>query len=142
LQRAGIPATLITDNMAAHFMRRGQVDVVVVGADRIALNGDVANKIGTYPLAILARTHGVPFYVAAPRSTFDLSCPDGSRIPIEERAAAELTRGFGVTTAPEGVSVYAPAFDVTPAALVTALVTENGVIRPVNRETIARAAFP
>ncbi|MFI5403019.1 MAG: S-methyl-5-thioribose-1-phosphate isomerase, partial [Planctomycetota bacterium] len=92
-------------------------------------------------LAVLAKTHGVPFYVAAPRSTFDLSCPDGSKIPIEERAAAELTRGFGgVSTAPDGVSVYAPAFDVTPAALVTALVTEHGVIRPVSRETIARSA--
>ncbi len=140
LRRAGIDVTLLADAAAGALLRAGRIDAVIVGADRIAANGDVANKIGTYPLAVLARTHGVPFYVAAPRSTFDLSCPDGSRIPIEEREAAELTRGFGIGTAPDGVSVYAPAFDVTPAALVTALVTEQGVIRPVNRETVAAGA--
>jgi methylthioribose-1-phosphate isomerase len=139
LSRAGIDVTLLADAAAGSLLRTGRIVAVIVGADRIARNGDVANKIGTYPLAVLARTHGVPFYVAAPRSTFDLACPDGSGIPIEERAAAELTRGFGASTAPEGVSVYAPAFDVTPAALVTAIVTEAGVIRPVSGETIARA---
>jgi methylthioribose-1-phosphate isomerase len=139
LRRAGIDVTLLADAAAGSLLRGGGIDAVIVGADRIARNGDVANKIGTYPLAVLARTHGVPFYVAAPRSTFDLACPDGSAIPIEERAAAELTRGFGASTAPEGVSVYAPAFDVTPAALVTAIVTELGVIRPVSRETVAKA---
>jgi methylthioribose-1-phosphate isomerase len=137
LRRAGIDVTLLADAAAGALLRGGRIDAVIVGADRIAANGDVANKIGTYPLAVLAKTHGVPFYVAAPRSTFDLSCPDGTGIPIEERAASELTRGFGVTTAPEGVSVYAPAFDVTPAALVTALVTDLGVIRPVTLESIA-----
>jgi len=137
LSRAGIDVTLLADSAAGSLLRSGRIDAVVVGADRIAANGDVANKIGTYPVALLANTHGVPFYVAAPRSTFDPSCPDGAAIPIEERAAAELTRGFGASTAPEGVSVYAPAFDVTPAALVTALITEAGVIRPVTRENIA-----
>jgi methylthioribose-1-phosphate isomerase len=137
LSRAGIDVTLLADSAAGSLLRSGRIDAVIVGADRIAANGDVANKIGTYPLAVLAHEHGVPFYVAAPRSTFDLACPDGSRIPIEERAAAELTRMFGVTTAPEKVSVYAPAFDVTPAALVLALVTEVGVIRPVNAANIA-----
>jgi len=138
LQRAGIDVTLLADSAAGGLLRSGRIDAVIVGADRIAANGDVANKVGTYPLAVLAKTHGVPFYVAAPRSTFDLSCPDGGAIPIEERAGAELTRGFGASTAPEGVSVYAPAFDVTPAGLVTALVTEVGVIRPVSRENIAQ----
>lgn len=141
LRRAGIDVTLLADSAAGGLLRTGRIDAVIVGADRIAANGDVANKVGTYPLAVLARTHGVPFYVAAPWSTVDLSCPDGSAIPIEERAATELVRGFGgVSTAPEGVSVYTPAFDVTPAALVTAIVIETGVIRPVNRETLARAA--
>jgi len=137
LQRAGIDVTLVADVVAGSLLRAGRIDAVIVGADRIAANGDVANKIGTYPLAVLASTHGVPFYVAAPRSTFDLACPDGSRIPIEERPAAEVTEGFGVSTAPKGVSVYSPAFDVTPADLVTALITEVGVIRPVSRESIA-----
>jgi methylthioribose-1-phosphate isomerase len=137
LRRAGIDVTLVADVVAGSLLRTGRVDAVIVGADRIAANGDVANKIGTYPLAVLAGTHGVPFYVAAPRSTFDLACPDGSRIPIEERPAAEVTEGFGVSTAPEGVSVYSPAFDVTPASYVTALITDAGVIRPVNRESIA-----
>jgi methylthioribose-1-phosphate isomerase len=129
LQRAGIPATLITDNMAAHFMGRGQVDVVVVGADRIARNGDVANKIGTYGVALLARAHGIPFYVAAPISTLDLGLADGSQIPIEERAAAEVTHVGGRELAPAGVRVVNPAFDVTPASLVDAIITERGVAR-------------
>ncbi|MHC4548347.1 MAG: S-methyl-5-thioribose-1-phosphate isomerase [Planctomycetota bacterium] len=137
LRRAGIDVTLVADSVAGTLLKEGRIDAVIVGADRIAANGDVANKIGTYPLAVLAGTHGVPFYVAAPRSTFDLACPDGSRIPIEERAASEVTRGFGVSTAPEGVSVYSPAFDVTPARYVTAIVTEVGVIRPVTGDTIA-----
>jgi methylthioribose-1-phosphate isomerase len=128
LQRAGIPVTLITDNMAGRVMFEGRVDAVFVGADRIARNGDVANKIGTYSVAVLAREHGVPFYVCAPLSTFDPSIPDGSHIPIEERAPEEVTEGFGMRTAPEGVRVYNPAFDVTPARLVTAIVTEAGVI--------------
>jgi len=129
LQRAGIPATLITDNMAAHFMGRGQVDLVVVGADRIARNGDVANKIGTYGVALLARAHGIPFYVAAPISTLDLSLADGSRIPIEERAAAEVTHVGGRQLAPAGIRVANPAFDITPASLVDAIITERGIAR-------------
>ncbi len=130
LQRAGIPATLITDNMAAHFMGRGQVDLVVVGADRIARNGDVANKIGTYGVALLARAHGIPFYVAAPISTLDLSLTDGSQIPIEERAAEEVTHVGGRRLAPAGIRVANPAFDVTPASFVDAIITERGVARP------------
>jgi methylthioribose-1-phosphate isomerase len=109
-------------------MSRGKVDLVIVGADRIAANGDVANKIGTYTLAVLAERHGVPFYVAAPLSTIDISIPDGSSIPIEERGAAEVTGYAGVRWAPEGIAVVNPAFDVTPAALVSALVTEKGVV--------------
>jgi methylthioribose-1-phosphate isomerase len=128
LQRAGIDVTLITDNMAARVMFEGRVDAVFVGADRIARNGDVANKIGTYGVAVVAREHRVPFYVCAPLSTFDPSIPDGSHIPIEERAPEEVTEGFGQRTAPQGVRVYNPAFDVTPARLVTAIVTEAGVI--------------
>ncbi len=130
LQRAGIPVTLITDNMAAHFMGRGQVDLVVVGADRIARNGDVANKIGTYGVALLARAHGIPFYVAAPISTLDLSLTNGSRIPIEERPAAEVTHLGGRQLAPAGIRVANPAFDVTPASLVDAIITERGIARP------------
>jgi methylthioribose-1-phosphate isomerase len=129
LQRAGIPATLITDNMAAHFMGRGQVDLVVVGADRIARNGDVANKIGTYGVALLARAHGIPFYVAAPISTLDLSLVDGSQIPIEERAAVEVTHVGERQLAPVGIRVANPAFDVTPASLVDAIITERGIAR-------------
>jgi methylthioribose-1-phosphate isomerase len=136
LQRRGVPVTLICDSMAAQVMKEGKVDLVIVGADRIAANGDAANKIGTYGLAVLAKAHGLPFYVAAPSSTFDLSLPDGSSIPIEERDPAEITHGFGRPTAPEGVSVYNPAFDVTPASLITALITERGLIRPVDAETI------
>ena len=130
LGRAGIPVTLITDNMAAHFMGRGQVDLVVVGADRIARNGDVANKIGTYGVALLARAHGIPFYVAAPISTLDLSLTDGAQIPIEERAAAEVTHVGGRQLAPAGIRVANPAFDVTPASLVDAIITERGIARP------------
>src|SRR5204863_200221 len=115
LHAEGIPLTLIADNMAGYFMARGQIDLVVVGADRIAANGDVANKIGTYSVAVLAHAHGIPFYVAAPTSTCDLSLSTGESIPIEQRAASEITHGFGKATAPEGIDVYNPAFDVTPA---------------------------
>jgi methylthioribose-1-phosphate isomerase len=125
----GIPCTLIADNMAGHLMSRGEVDVAIVGADRIAANGDVANKIGTYTIAVLAKRHGIPFYVAAPLSTFDANIPDGSHIPIEERAPEELTGYRGSRWAPEGVKVRNPGFDVTPAELVTAIITENGVQR-------------
>jgi len=133
-----IPVTLICDSMAGWVMKSGRVQAVITGADRIAANGDAANKIGTYSVAQLARAHGIPFYVAAPSSTFDLSLDSGDAIPIEERNPAEITHGFGRATAPEGVGVYNPAFDVTPAELITALVTERGLIRPVNRESIAR----
>ena len=128
LMQAGIPVTLICDNMAAQVMKEGRVQRVIVGADRIAANGDAANKIGTYGLSILAKAHGIPFYVAAPSSTFDLSLADGSGIPIEERGAEEVTQGFGRRTAPEGVQVYSPAFDVSPAQNITAIITERGVI--------------
>ena len=123
-----IPVTLITDNMAGHMMQRGEVDMVIVGADRIAANGDVANKIGTYTLAVLAARHRIPFCVAAPLSTIDLAAPDGSAIPIEERGADEVTGYGGIRWAPVGVEVVNPAFDVTPAELVTAIVTELGVM--------------
>lgn len=132
----GIPCTLITDSMAGHLMSRGEVDVVVVGADRIAANGDVANKIGTYALAVLARRHGIPFYVAAPLSTFDPKIPDGSHIPIEERPASEVTGYRDRCWAPEGVKVRNPAFDVTPAELVTGLITEKGVVLAPGRENL------
>jgi methylthioribose-1-phosphate isomerase len=138
LQRRGIPVTLICDNMAAQVMREGRVQRVVVGADRIAANGDTANKIGTYGVALLAKAHGVPFYVAAPSSTFDLAIPDGSHIPIEQRDPAEVTHGFGRATAPDGVDVYNPAFDVTPAALIAGIVTECGVIAPVDEANVRR----
>jgi len=137
LRRAGIDVTLLADSAAASLLAAGRVDAVVVGADRVAANGDVANKVGTYPLAVLARRHGVPFYVAAPRSTIDSLCPTGSEIPIEERDPREVTSGFGATTAPDGISVYSPAFDVTPAELVTALITEVGVVRPSDGRGIA-----
>ena len=123
-----IPVTLITDNMAGHLMQRGRIDLIVVGADRIAANGDTANKIGTYTLAVLAERHHIPFYVAAPLSTIDLAIADGSAIPIEERDPAEVTGFRGVRWAPEGVGVANPAFDVTPAQLITGIVTEKGVI--------------
>ena len=130
LMAAGIPVTLICDNMAAAVMAMGKVDAVLVGADRIAANGDAANKIGTYGLALIARAHGVPFYVAAPFSTFDLSIKTGKEIPIELREASEIINGFGKPTAPANVEVFNPAFDVTPNELITALITERGVIRP------------
>ncbi len=137
LKRRGIPVTLICDSMAAQVMREGKIQMVVVGADRIAANGDTANKIGTYGVALLARAHGIPFYVAAPSSTFDSSIPDGAAIPIEQRDQREITHGFGRQTAPEGIEVYNPAFDVTPAELIAGIITERGVIRPVNCNTIA-----
>jgi methylthioribose-1-phosphate isomerase len=118
-------------------MRQGRVQAVITGADRIAANGDAANKIGTYALAVLAREHRVPFYIAAPRSTFDFSLACGEEIPIEERAGEEITRGFGRQTAPDGIGTWNPAFDVTPATLITALVTERGVIEPVTSQRIA-----
>jgi methylthioribose-1-phosphate isomerase len=134
----GIPVTLITDNMAAHLMRTGAVDLVIVGADRIAANGDVANKIGTYGLAVLAAHHGLPFYVAAPLSTFDRSMADGDRIPIEERSGEEIL-GYGTLRwAPAGVATRHPAFDITPAALITALITEKGVVERPDRQGIER----
>ena len=137
LAEDGIPVTLITDNMSGHFMSRGEIHAVIVGADRVAENGDVANKIGTYMVAVLARRHRIPFYVAAPLSTIDLSTPDGAAIPIEERASAEVTAIAGTQIAPVGVSARHPAFDVTPAELVTALITERGVVHEPNRAKIA-----
>lgn len=128
LMQAGIDVTLISDNMAAAVMQAGKIDAVIVGSDRIAANGDVCNKIGTYGVAVLAKHHGIPFYVVAPRSTIDLAVQTGADIPIEERPDYEITEGYGKRTAPEGVKVFAPAFDVTPAALVTAIVTEAGII--------------
>ena len=139
LMREDIPCTLITDSMAGSLMKKGEVDLVIVGADRIAANGDAANKIGTYSLAVLAQAHGIPFYVAAPLSTIDPALPDGGAIPIEERNSDEVTRCGGVRTAPEGVAVWNPAFDVTPNALITAIVTEAGVIRPPFEAAIKKA---
>jgi len=136
LVQEGIPCTLITDNMAGHLMSRGEVDVVVVGADRIAANGDTANKIGTYPLAVLARRHGIPFYVIAPLSTFDLKISSGAEIPIEERSADEVTGYRNVRWAPRGVKVRNPAFDVTPAELITGIVCEKGVVLNPSRERV------
>ena len=129
LKRDRIPVTLITDNMAGHLMQRGRVSCVVVGTDRTAANGDVANKIGTYTLAVLAHRHSIPFYVAAPSSSIDLACPRGEKIPIEERSPREVTHVFDRQIAPSGVRVFNPAFDVTPSELVTAIVTERGVAR-------------
>jgi methylthioribose-1-phosphate isomerase len=129
LQHDGIRATLITDNMAGHFLHSGRIGCVVVGADRIAANGDVANKIGTYSVAVLAKENNVPFYVAAPISTLDLSLPNGEHIPIEQRGAAEVTHVFGVRVAPVGTAVQNPAFDVTPHRYVTGIITERGVAR-------------
>ena len=140
LQKDGIPTTLIADNMAGHLMARAEVDAVIVGADRIAANGDVANKIGTYTLAVLAREHGLPFYVAAPVSTIDLATPSGDRIPIEERAAEEVTHHAGRRVAPEGIAVRNPAFDVTPHRYVTAIICERGVARPPYTESLPALA--
>jgi len=138
LMQRGIDVTLICDSMAALVMRQGKIDGVVVGADRIAANGDAANKIGTYGVAVSAKAHGVPFYVAAPLSTFDLSLSEGSEIPIEERSADEIGCAFGKRTAPESVKVYNPAFDVTPAELIAGIITEHGIISPVNRENVEK----
>lgn len=138
LDRAGIDVTLICDNMAAAVMAAGRVDLVITGADRIAANGDTANKIGTCGVAALAARHGVPFYVAAPFSTFDLSLADGYGIPIEERAREEVAEPHGVQVAPKGVRVFNPAFDVTPAELVSAIITDRGVIVPPYPENISR----
>jgi methylthioribose-1-phosphate isomerase len=142
LSRAGVPVTVITDNMAASRLRRGDVSCVIVGADRIAANGDVANKIGTYGLALAARAAGVPFYVAAPSSTIDPATPTGAAIPIEERSAGEVSGWRGHQAAPDGVAVWNPAFDVTPAELVTAIITDRGVVAPadVAKGRIARVA--
>ncbi len=140
LQHDGIRATLITDNMAGHFLKSGRIGCVVVGADRIASNGDVANKIGTYGVAVLAKENGIPFYVAAPISTLDLKIPDGDHIPIEQRGAAEVTHVFGTRIAPEGTEVQNPAFDVTPNRYVTAIITEKGVARAPYGESLSELA--
>ncbi len=128
LQKAGVNATLITDSMAGHAMQQGMVDAIIVGADRIAANGDVANKIGTYGLAVLATAHGIPFFVSAPCSTIDMNIESGVDIDIEKRDRQEITNGFGRQTAPDDIEVYNPAFDVTPAQLITALITERGIV--------------
>lgn len=130
LQRAGVPVTLICDNMAAAVMALKKVDLIIVGADRVVANGDFANKIGTYSLAILAREHGVPFYCATPLSTIDLKLTSGTKIPIEERSHEEITRGFGRPTAPKGIGVFNPAFDVTPHRYITGFITEKGIVKP------------
>ena len=140
LMEDGIETVLITDGSAGGLMRRGEVDLVVVGADRIAANGDVANKVGTYSVAVLAKENGVPFYVAAPVSTIDLTCPDGDRIPIEERDRSEVTELHGTRIAPDGVGVLNPAFDVTPARYVTAIVTERGIFRAPYEVSLATVA--
>jgi methylthioribose-1-phosphate isomerase len=140
LQKDGIAATVITDNMAGHFMQRGKVDCVVVGADRIASNGDVANKIGTYSVAVLAKENSIPFYVAAPISTFDLSIPDGSHIPIEERDPEEVRTLQGVPVTPAGMCVANPAFDVTPNRYVAAIITDRGIARSPYQESLRRLA--
>lgn len=129
LQQAGVDVTLICDNMAGHVMSKGWIQAVIVGTDRVAANGDVANKIGTYSVAVLAKAHNIPFYVACPLSTIDLSTPAGADIPIEERHSDEVAVGFGKRTAPQGVAIYNPAFDITPNELVTAIITEKGIIK-------------
>ncbi len=139
LGRAGVNVTVVTDGMAAAAMARLRVDLVIVGADRIVANGDVANKIGTYGLAIAARHHGIPFYVAAPSSTFDFKLPTGAEIPIEERGADEVRFGFGRQTAPDSIPIYSPAFDVTPAELVRGIITERGVYNPHDLAKLRRA---
>jgi methylthioribose-1-phosphate isomerase len=142
LVRDSIPTTVITESLAGPLMRAGQIDLVVVGADRIAANGDVANKIGTYTLAVLARAHGVPFYVAAPMSTVDLSTPDGAHIPIEERSEREITHFGSARVIPEGAGVRNPAFDVTPHGYVSGIITERGVLRPPYDRSLREAAEP
>jgi methylthioribose-1-phosphate isomerase len=138
LQEAGIDVTLICDNMAAQVMREGKIGLVITGADRITANGDAANKIGTYGVAILAKYHGIPFYVAAPSSTFDFQLTSGDQIPIEQRSSEEITEGFGKRTAPLDAQTYSPAFDATPAELITGLITEKGIISPVTTENIRK----
>jgi methylthioribose-1-phosphate isomerase len=138
LMKDGIPVTLISDNMSGTIMRAGKIGAVVVGADRIAANGDTANKVGTYTVAILAKEHGIPFYVAAPFSTVDLKTPDGSKIPIEQRSSTEVTHMAGKRIAPEGVKVENPAFDVTPAKYITAIITERGVAKAPFEESLGR----
>ena len=140
LMKDGIPTTVISDNMAGAMMKQGKIGAIVVGADRIAANGDVANKIGTYTVAVLAREHGIPFYVAAPISTVDLDTPDGSKIPIEQRNAKEVTHIAGRQMVPAGVSVENPAFDVTPAKYIAAIITERGVARPPYTESLRELA--
>ena len=136
LAKDGIPVTLITDNMAGHFMKQGDIKAAIVGADRIAANGDVANKIGTYSVAVLAKENQIPFYVAAPLSTIDMSITSGEQIPIEERSPSEVTRWAGVPTAPENVAARHPAFDVTPHRYVTAIITERGIARDPYTESL------
>jgi methylthioribose-1-phosphate isomerase len=138
LQQAGVDVTLICDNMAGMVMAKGWIQAVIVGTDRVAANGDVANKIGTYSVAVLAKAHNIPFYVACPLSTIDLNTPTGEQIPIEERHADEITQGFGKRTAPQGVKVYNPAFDITPNEYVTAIITEKGIVRPSYLENLPK----
>jgi methylthioribose-1-phosphate isomerase len=140
LMKDGIPTTVISDNMAGAMMKQGKIAAIVVGADRIAANGDVANKIGTYTVAVLAREHGIPFYVAAPMSTVDMNCPDGSQIPIEQRDGREVTHIAGRQMVPDGVSVENPAFDVTPATYVLAIITERGIARQPYVDSLQRLA--
>ena len=142
LMQHQIPAVLLCDNMAGSIMRTGKIQAAIVGADRIAANGDTANKIGTYSVAVLCKAHSIPFYVAAPTTTLDMNCPDGSAIPIEQRADFEVTHVLGTSIAPTGVQVYNPAFDVTPANLIAGIVTEKGVIRPPFRERLAELMRP
>jgi methylthioribose-1-phosphate isomerase len=142
LMKDGIPTTVISDNMSGAMMKQGKIQAIVVGADRVAANGDVANKIGTYTVAVLARAHGIPFYVAAPISTIDLGTPDGSKIPIEQRNSREVTHIAGKQMVPEGVSVENPAFDVTPAEYVTAIVTERGIAKAPYEESLKKLSAP
>ena len=142
LMQRGVDCTLICDSVAAQVMREGRIQAVITGADRIAANGDTANKIGTYSVATLARAHNIPLYVAAPATTFDLSIATGAEIPIEQRTAEEITQGFGMQTAPVGAKVYNPAFDVTPAELIAAIITDRGVIQPVNTITVHATLNP
>ncbi|MBM4296582.1 MAG: S-methyl-5-thioribose-1-phosphate isomerase [Deltaproteobacteria bacterium] len=136
LKKEKIPATLVTDNMAGYLMQKGKVDAVVVGCDRVAANGDVANKIGTYMVAVLAKRHGIPFYVAGPTSSIDINCPSGKDIPIEQRNAKEVSHIFGKPLAPKGMRVFNPAFDVTAQELIAAIITEKGVINPPYQQNI------
>lgn len=135
-QQQGVPCTLLCDNMAGWAMKNGLIQAVVTGADRVTARGDAANKIGTYSVAVLAKEHGIPFYIAAPSSTFDFDLVSGDDIPIEQRKPEEVTNGFGRQTAPDGIDVWNPAFDVTPAELITALITERGVIQPVSEDAV------